>query len=107
VTHLWMQSSDIPRCHSTRCARQQEDLQRLAAAVARRSFLPGPVILPCGLQCIPWQGPLEEGRTEDDMSDRLFMSPRSDLDPGTAPAGAHRYAHKDRSHLKRAFLAHC
>ena len=40
---------------------------------------------------VTWQGPLEEGRADDDMSDRLFMSPRSDLDPGTAPAGAHRY----------------
>ena len=29
------------------------------------------------------QGPVEEGRADDNMSDRLFMSPRSDLDPGS------------------------
>ena len=42
---------------------------------------------------------MEEGRADDDMSDRLFVSPRSDLDPGTGPAGARRYCFMRRTAL--------
>ncbi len=82
--------------------------QRLADAGVRREFRLAPAIciLPCRLHPSPCQGPLEEGRADDDMSDRLFVSPRSDLDPGTAPAAARRYDAVNHSLTEAGLCAH-